>query len=182
MFAGRVPGVRSAGLSPGLWESRRFVSGSPASFFFVAQPLRSQWDSHSWLSLCLQLSGTAVPGCAPLTVFSLGGHDFSRAEEFEESSRLQPRVLHLSSLWNSHSWLFAFDCIVPSFVLCRGAARPARFSCSPDGYLVYVAPGFLPVCGSPDDLCREARHLSFSWHSHSVPSGTAILGCLSASS
>jgi len=93
MFAGRVPGVRSAGLSPGLWESRRFVSGSPASFFFVAQPLRSQWDSHSWLSLCLQLSGTAVPGCAPLTVFSLGGHDFSRAEEFDEIfGALAPRL------------------------------------------------------------------------------------------
>ena len=127
------------------------MSGSPASFFFVAQPLRSQWDSHSWLSPCLQLSGTAVPGCAPLPLFSLAGHDFSRAEEFEESSKLQPRVLHLSSLWNSHSWLFVFDCIVPSFVLCGGAARPAppRFSCSPDGYLVYLAPGFLPFCGSP---------------------------------
>src|SRR2546430_11417811 len=47
-------------------------------------------------------------------------------------------------------------------------------SAQPD---VYVAPGFLPFCGSPDDLCREARHLSFSWHSHSVPSRTAILGC-----
>src|SRR5438477_449122 len=130
MFAGRVPGVRSDGLSPVLWECRRFVSGSPASFFFVAQPLRSQWDSHSWLSPCLQLSGTAVPGCAPLPLFSLAGHDFSRAEEFEESSKLQPRVLHLSSLWNSHSWLFVFDCIVPSFVLCGGApvvsAVPAR--------------------------------------------------------
>ena len=26
----------------------------------------------------------------------------------------------------------------------------------------FVAPGFPPVCGGPDDLCREARHLSFS--------------------
>src|SRR5437667_12813215 len=109
MFAGRVPGVRSAGLSPGLWESRRFVSGSPASFFFVAQPLRSQWDSHSWLSPCLQLSGTAVPGCAPLPLVSLAGHDVSRAEEVEESSTLQPRGLHLSSLWTCHAWLLVVE-------------------------------------------------------------------------
>jgi len=26
----------------------------------------------------------------------------------------------------------------------------------------FVAPGFPPVCGGPDDLCREARHLSLS--------------------
>jgi len=26
--------------------------------------------------------------------------------------------------------------------------------------LAHVAPGFPPVYGGPDDLCREARHLS----------------------
>src|SRR5437867_13206053 len=97
-----------------------------------------------------------------------------------KSSGLQPRVLHLSSLWNSHSWLFAFDCIVPSFVLCRGAARAAPFSCSPDGYLVYVAQGFLPACRAPDAFFRLARQLPFSWRTHSVPPGIAILFSASA--
>src|SRR5438132_1345890 len=87
------------GAEPDVYVAPGFLPfcGSPDDLCREARHLSSSWHSHS------VPSGTAILGCAPLPLFSLAGHDFSRAEEFDESSGLQPRVLHLSSLWNSHS-------------------------------------------------------------------------------